>query len=76
MLVDDEVAASDWEQELYRMGVPPEMSVHFHSVDDAAAMSLSREAFDLLSRDDLGSAAWFVEARALVELMQVGGRRV
>ncbi len=36
VLVDDEVAASDWEQELYRMGVPPEMDVYFHAVDDAA----------------------------------------
>lgn len=36
ILVDDEVAASDWEQELYRMGVPPEMDVYFHSVPDAA----------------------------------------
>ena len=40
VLVDDEVAASEWEQELYRMGVPPEMSVHFFSVDDAAAALL------------------------------------
>jgi PTS system mannose-specific IIB component/fructoselysine and glucoselysine-specific PTS system IIB component len=37
LLVDDEVAASEWEQELYRMGVPPEMDVHFLSVDDAIA---------------------------------------
>jgi PTS system mannose-specific IIB component/fructoselysine and glucoselysine-specific PTS system IIB component len=36
VLVDDEVAASDWEQELYRMGVPPEMDVLFASVDGAA----------------------------------------
>jgi mannose/fructose/N-acetylgalactosamine-specific phosphotransferase system component IIB len=35
VLVDDEVAASEWEQELYRMGVPPEMDVYFHAVDDA-----------------------------------------
>lgn len=35
VLVDDEVAASDWEQELYRMGVPPEMDVFFESVDGA-----------------------------------------
>jgi mannose/fructose/N-acetylgalactosamine-specific phosphotransferase system component IIB len=35
VLVDDEVAGSEWEQELYRMGVPPEMDVFFHSVDDA-----------------------------------------
>ena len=27
VLVDDEVAGSEWEQELYRMGVPPEMDV-------------------------------------------------
>lgn len=31
VLVDDVVAASDWEQELYRMGVPPEMDLYFHS---------------------------------------------
>ncbi len=36
VLVDDEVAGSDWEQELYRMGVPPTMDVYFHSVTDAA----------------------------------------
>jgi PTS system mannose-specific IIB component/fructoselysine and glucoselysine-specific PTS system IIB component len=35
VLVDDEVAASEWEQELYRMGVPPEMDVYFHGVTDA-----------------------------------------
>ncbi|WP_439642676.1 PTS system mannose/fructose/N-acetylgalactosamine-transporter subunit IIB [Gemmatimonas sp.] len=34
VLVDDDVANSEWEQELYRMGVPPEMSVHFLTVDD------------------------------------------
>ena len=37
VLVDDEVASSEWEQELYRMGVPPEMSVLFYTVADAAA---------------------------------------
>ena len=37
VLVDDEVASSEWEQELYRMGVPPEMDVFFHSVDEAVA---------------------------------------
>ena len=35
VLVDDAVAASDWEQELYRMGVPPEMEVYFHTAADA-----------------------------------------
>ncbi|MEO6525959.1 MAG: PTS sugar transporter subunit IIB [Gemmatimonadaceae bacterium] len=36
VLVDDAVADSDWEKDLYRMGVPPEMEVRFHSVADAA----------------------------------------
>jgi len=35
VLVDDEVAGSEWEQELYRMGVPPEMRVEFVSVAQA-----------------------------------------
>jgi mannose/fructose/N-acetylgalactosamine-specific phosphotransferase system component IIB len=35
VLVDDEVATSDWEQELYRLGVPPGMDVYFQTVDEA-----------------------------------------
>lgn len=35
VLVDDAVAASEWEQDLYRMGVPEEMEVRFLSVADA-----------------------------------------
>ena len=34
VLVDDAVAHSEWEQELYRMGVPPTMDVYFDTVDD------------------------------------------
>jgi PTS system mannose-specific IIB component/fructoselysine and glucoselysine-specific PTS system IIB component len=37
VLVDDAVAASEWEQELYRMGVPPEMEVFFHGVNEATS---------------------------------------
>ncbi len=36
VLVDDVVASSDWEQELYRMAVPPEMEIRFESVESAA----------------------------------------
>jgi mannose/fructose/N-acetylgalactosamine-specific phosphotransferase system component IIB len=36
VLVDDEVASSDWEQELYRLGVPPGIDVSFRTVDEAA----------------------------------------
>jgi mannose/fructose/N-acetylgalactosamine-specific phosphotransferase system component IIB len=37
VLADDAVAAEEWEQELYRMGVPPSVEVYFSSVDDTAA---------------------------------------
>jgi mannose/fructose/N-acetylgalactosamine-specific phosphotransferase system component IIB len=37
ILVDDQVAQSDWEQELYRMAVDPDIEVSFASVADAAA---------------------------------------
>ncbi len=36
VLVDDIVAESDWEQELYRLGVPTSMEVYFVSIQDAA----------------------------------------
>lgn len=36
VLVDDAVMNSEWEQELYRMGVPPEMDLYFDSVESAA----------------------------------------
>lgn len=36
VLVDDEVRASPWEQELYRMAAPPEIKVEFTSAAEAA----------------------------------------
>src|SRR5665213_3707466 len=36
VLIDDVVADSEWEQELYRLGVPPNMEVYFVSTSDAA----------------------------------------
>ena len=35
VLVDDLVASSDWEKELYRMAVPPEMDIYFCDVQSA-----------------------------------------
>jgi mannose/fructose/N-acetylgalactosamine-specific phosphotransferase system component IIB len=36
VLVDDKVRGSGWEQDLYRMGVPPGVETVFASVDEAA----------------------------------------
>lgn len=37
VLVNDDVAASAWEQDLYRMAVPPEIELRFAGTDAAAA---------------------------------------
>ena len=36
MVVDDELSDSDWEQDLYRAGLPNNMLARFSSVEDAA----------------------------------------
>ncbi|CAN5640823.1 PTS sugar transporter subunit IIB [soil metagenome] len=37
IVVDDELAGSDWEQELYSLGLPPEMAASFETVAHARA---------------------------------------
>jgi mannose/fructose/N-acetylgalactosamine-specific phosphotransferase system component IIB len=37
LLIDDHVAAAQWERDLYRFGVPPNVEVVFSSVADAPA---------------------------------------
>lgn len=55
ILVDDAVASSEWEQELYQMGVPPEMELYFANVVEAArshdAWVADRRAGILLTPD-------------------------
>jgi PTS system mannose-specific IIB component/fructoselysine and glucoselysine-specific PTS system IIB component len=76
VLVDDEVAASDWEQELYRMGVPPDMDIYFDAVD-AAATNLDRYQEDdrrgLLLTGDIATMARLVEATGDIRRVNVGG---
>jgi mannose/fructose/N-acetylgalactosamine-specific phosphotransferase system component IIB len=77
VLVDDDVATSDWEQELYRMGVPPEMSVHFHTVEDAAARlaEFNRSAQPgMLLVGDIGTMQRLVSAAGgQIRAVNVGG---
>lgn len=76
LLVDDDVATSDWEQELYRMGVPPGMDVYFHTVADAPA-ALAGYAADprrgLLLTGSVESMAALVAADASLRTVNVGG---
>jgi mannose/fructose/N-acetylgalactosamine-specific phosphotransferase system component IIB len=69
------VAASDWEQELYRMGTPPEMDVYFHSVAEApAALEKYRaeERPGILLTGDIASMLRLVETAGVREV-NVGG---
>jgi mannose/fructose/N-acetylgalactosamine-specific phosphotransferase system component IIB len=36
VIADDEIAGSPWEQELYCLGMPPEMEASFETLDDGA----------------------------------------
>ena len=75
VLVDDEVATSEWEQELYRMGVPPEMEVHFLTVSNAIT-ELPRYRTDtrhgILLTGDIGTMRRLVDA-ADVTSINLGG---
>jgi PTS system mannose-specific IIB component/fructoselysine and glucoselysine-specific PTS system IIB component len=75
-LVDDEVAQSDWEQELYRMGVPPGMDVYFFSVDDAVARLpdlLADARRGLVLTGEVATMQALAERSGRVEQVNVGG---
>src|SRR5690606_22476393 len=70
VLVDDNVAASDWEQDLYRMGVPAEMEVYFDTVDAAAAKLadyLADERPGILLTGDIATMGRLADASGRVE---------
>lgn len=77
VLVDDEVRASEWEQELYRMGVPPEMRVVFADVGEGIArlpewMADARRGIVLTG--DIATMARLAEAsEGAVRAVNLGG---
>ena len=76
VLVDDDVAASEWEQELYRMGVPPEMEVTFERVESAAAQH-QRYVLDarpgIVLTGDIATMARLVQAVPAIRAVNLGG---
>jgi PTS system mannose-specific IIB component/fructoselysine and glucoselysine-specific PTS system IIB component len=76
VLVDDEVRGSDWEQDLYRMGVPPTIEVRFASVDEAARELSDWEAdsrVGILLVGDIDTAVALAERAPQVRRFNVGG---
>jgi len=75
VLVDDAVATSEWEQELYRMGVPPHMDVHFVTVADAISLIPKLQKSDqpgILLTPDVVTMRRLVDA-GVIESVNVGG---
>ena len=76
VLVDDEVASSEWEQELYRMGVPPEMDVYFHTVEDAAKQLPTYQSDarrGALLTGDIETMARLIELTRTITRVNLGG---
>jgi D-glucosaminate PTS system EIIB component len=76
VLVDDAVRASAWEQELYRMGVPPTIEVITVSTAEAAARLPEWEAdprVGIVVAGDIGTLAALAENRELVKRINLGG---
>jgi PTS system mannose-specific IIB component/fructoselysine and glucoselysine-specific PTS system IIB component len=76
VLVDDVVAESPWEQDLYRMGVPAEMEVFFESVESAIprlADYLADERPGILLTADIATMRRLAEGSGRVEQVNVGG---
>jgi PTS system mannose-specific IIB component/fructoselysine and glucoselysine-specific PTS system IIB component len=76
VLVDDLVASSDWEQELYRMAVPPEMEIYFADVE-TAIRDHARYAADprpgLLIAGDIESMHRLVSGVKAIGSVNLGG---
>jgi PTS system mannose-specific IIB component/fructoselysine and glucoselysine-specific PTS system IIB component len=76
VLVDDLVASSDWEQDLYRMAVPPEMEIIFNDVA-TAIREHSRYATDprpgLLITGDIAGMYRLVKGVKAIGNVNLGG---
>jgi mannose/fructose/N-acetylgalactosamine-specific phosphotransferase system component IIB len=77
ILVDDQVATSDWEQELYRMSVSPDIEVRFVSVAQASQQVSTWENSDrrtlVLTGDLETMAALYDASPQLIHSINLGG---
>jgi mannose/fructose/N-acetylgalactosamine-specific phosphotransferase system component IIB len=76
VLVDDLVASSEWEKDLYRMAVPPEMELYFADVN-AAIRDHARYASDprpgVLITGDIASMLRLVRGVKAIGSVNLGG---
>ena len=76
VLVDDNVACCDWEQDLYRMGVPPEMEIIFADVPTAVQNHdtyLADSRRGIVVTPDIDTMRRLVEGVGTIKYVNVGG---
>ncbi len=76
VLVDDNVACCDWEQDLYRMGVPPEMEIIFADIPAAVrdhASYVSDRRRGILVTPDISTMHRLVQEIPAIAEVNVGG---
>jgi PTS system mannose-specific IIB component/fructoselysine and glucoselysine-specific PTS system IIB component len=77
VLVDDQVSGSDWEQDLYRMAVAPDIEVRFVTAADAGARLADWEADGgrtlVLTGDIPTMTALRAAAPSIVQHINLGG---
>jgi len=76
VLVDDEVRQSDWEQDLYRMGVPSQIEVIFASTAEALERLPAWDAdprVGILLMGDIDTAARLVAGAPQLRRLNLGG---
>ncbi|MSR07598.1 MAG: PTS mannose/fructose/sorbose transporter subunit IIB [Gemmatimonadetes bacterium] len=75
VLVDDRVRASEWEQDLYRMGIPAEVELRFASVPEAIAAApgwLASPLRTIVVTGDVDTLAQLVEGSD-IRRVNIGG---
>jgi PTS system mannose-specific IIB component/fructoselysine and glucoselysine-specific PTS system IIB component len=76
VLVDDQVRLSPWEQDLYRMGVPPEIEVLFVSPAEAAERIPGWKAGErrgIILMGDIATMMQLHAAGAVLDAVNLGG---
>jgi D-glucosaminate PTS system EIIB component len=77
ILVDDQVSETSWEQDLYRMAVPPEIELRFASIAEAAGSLAAWQAAPrrslLLTGDIQTMAALHAADGSVVQSINIGG---
>lgn len=76
VLVDDAVACCDWEQDLYRMGVPPEMQLIFADVETAIkeyARYVADKRNGILVTPDIATMQRLVYGVPQIRRINIGG---